>query len=466
MAKALRILLIEDDPYFRADIARKLKAYGMVVQAGDLARGLAALKDAAFDVALIDLHLEGEEGGPQLIRAARAANVIPIVLTGNNDPHMVARAYELGCKHYFSKLDVQKDLDRQLGFYLRSLAHDEFEALLAREFVTKDPTLLRHLHQLRDQNLNRDQRILILGPTGAGKTKIAKLIHRMSEASMENFVHLNVAELPDNLVESILFGHKKGAFTGANEDREGYFAKAHGGTLFLDEIGSVSLSLQKKLLKVLDEREFTPIGSTTPLKSDFRLVAATCEDMPKLIEAKRFRLDLYFRLRGIELNLPPLKERRADIAGLVALFSAQGARRISFSPEAMAALEAYDWHGNVRELEQTVKSFTAGSLGLVQFADLPRHVQKNTLPFSAETEEQKLYTRNMANFIQRHGLRKFMQNVEREAFAELYAKNGGNLSKTQTTLGISKSAAYRILESIELRNAPAYATEGDSGEIF
>jgi two-component system NtrC family response regulator len=413
-------------------------------------------------VALIDLNLQGENGGPELIRAARAAGVTPIVLTGNDDPLMVARAYELGCKHYFSKLDVQKDLDRQLGFYLRSLVQSEFETLLAKEFVTKDPNLLRHLAQLRHQNLNRDQRILILGPTGAGKTKIAKLIHRMSEASMDNFVHLNVAEMPDNLVESILFGHRKGAFTGANEDREGFLAKANGGTLFLDEIGSISLSLQKKLLKVLDEREFTPIGSTVSQKSDFRLVAATCEDMPKLIETKRFRLDLYFRLKGIELVIPPLKDRRADIAGLVAFFSAHGARRISFAPAAMALLESYDWPGNVRELEQLVKSFTASSLGLVTAADLPVHVQRNTPPFAGEESEQKLYTRGMAIFIQRHGLRRFVQNVEKEAFAEIYARTGGNLSRTQTTLGISKSAAYRILHSLERR--PRALNEEDAYE--
>ncbi|RYZ95576.1 MAG: sigma-54-dependent Fis family transcriptional regulator, partial [Proteobacteria bacterium] len=318
MAKALRILLIEDDPYFRADIAAKLKGYGHVVQAGSLADGLSRLAGAPFDIALIDLNLQGEDGGPALIRAALKARVVPIVLTGNNDPQMVARAYELGCKHYFSKLDVQKDLDRQLGFYLRSLAQNEFEAILAEEFVTEDPTLLGHLNQLRHQNLNRDQRVLILGPTGTGKTKIAKLIHRIAEGSMEKFVHLNVAEMPDTLVESILFGHRKGAFTGAHEDREGFFAKANGGTLFLDEIGSISLSLQKKLLKVLDEREFTPIGSTVLQKSDFRLVAATCEDMPKLIATKRFRLDLYFRLKGLEFNLPPLRDRKADIPGLVA----------------------------------------------------------------------------------------------------------------------------------------------------
>jgi len=448
VSRPLKILLLEDDPYFRADIATKLSSYGMVRQAGNLEQAQALLEAETFDTALIDLNLQGKDGGLEVIRTCLQRGVAPIVLTGNNDPLMVAKAYELGCKHYFSKLDVQKDLDRQLGFYLRSLLQGEVDSLIASEFITSDPGLTRLLQQLRHQNLNRDQRILLLGPTGVGKTKIAKLIHQMSEGSMKGFVHLNAAEMPDNLAESILFGHKKGAFTGATEDREGFFAKADGGTLFLDEIGSISTSLQKKLLKVLEEKEFTPIGSTTPKKSDFRLIAATCEDIPRLIETKRFRLDLYFRLKGLELHIPALKDRRGDIPGLIDFFARQSARRFAFTPAAMAALSAYDWHGNVRELEQVVKSFANSSLGVVNLGDLPAHVQKNRHPYQAASDEQKVYTRTISSFIQKNGLRKFTQMVEREAFAEIYARTDQNLTKTQLALGISKSAAYRILESL------------------
>jgi DNA-binding NtrC family response regulator len=451
MQRPLKILILEDDPYFRADIAQKLARYGRVRQAGSLEQASALIAAEPFDAALIDLNLGSGGSGLEVIRECLSRNITPIVLTGNEDPQMIARAYELGGKHYFSKLDVQKDLDRELGFYLRSLAQGELDALISSEFVTKDATLIRMLDQLRHQNLNRDQRILLLGPTGVGKTKIAKLIHQMSEGSMENFVHLNAAEMPENLVESILFGHKKGAFTGATEDRSGFFAKADGGTLFLDEIGSISTGLQKKLLKVLEEKEFTPLGSTVSTKSDFRLIAATCEDIPRLIETKRFRLDLYFRLKGLELQIPALRERRGDIPGLVEHFARQGARRIGFSAAAIEALTAYDWHGNVRELEQMVKGFANSSLGLVNLGDLPAHVQKNRQPYQAVTaaDDQKLYTRNVSSFIQKNGLRKFIQTVEREAFSELYARTGKNLTKTQTALGISKSAAYRILDSLE-----------------
>lgn len=448
MAKQLRILIIEDDVYFRTDISKKLEKYGLVRMACSLEDGCAFLQGESFDVALIDLNLKGKDSGLDLVRLAVQKQVAPIVLTGNHDPQMIARAYEAGCKHYFSKLDVQADLDREIGFYLKQLGSRDIEEFIGREFITRDPELTAMVDRLRHQNLNRDQKILLLGPTGVGKTKIAKLIHRMSESSYDNFIHQNLAEIPDTLAESLLFGHKKGSFTGATEDRDGLFKKADGGTLFLDEVGSISLNLQKKLLKVLEEREFTPIGATTPLKTEFRLIAATCEDIVKLIETKKFRIDLYFRLKGIELTLPALKERRGDIPLLIEHFAAQSARKILFSKAAMTALQSYDWFGNVRELEQLVKSFTGGSIGMVGLENLPPYIQTNRNPYDFE-DEKKIYSRGISNFIQKHGLRRFIENVEREAFDEVYNKNAGNFTKTQKTLGISKSAAYRIYEELQ-----------------
>lgn len=459
MKKELRILLVEDDKFFRADIAAKLRPYGQVAVAGDFEHARDILASTSFQVALIDLNLPGTGSGLDVIQEAVKAGVVPIVLTGDTSPEKIARAYELGCKHYFSKLEVQADLDRQLGFYLKSLSQDDLTDLFAKEFVTEDPRLLLMLQQLRSRNLHRDQRILLLGPTGVGKTKIAKIIHRMCESNLDNLVHLNVAEIPENLLESILFGHKKGAFTGATEDKDGFLKKAHGGTLFLDEIGTLSLALQKKLLKVLEEKTFTPVGSTVTLHSDFRLIAATCEDLPKLIEAKKFRLDLYFRLKGLEITIPALKERRGDIPKLVNFFASQGARRIAFAEDAMLALSNYDWHGNVRELEQEVRTLASGQLGLVRLQDLPEHIRENRNPYPVE-EEQKIYTRNISQFVQKHGLRKFIQLVEREAFSEIYHRTAGNLTKTQLTLGISKSATYRILESVRGGGANVGANVG------
>ena len=448
MSDFLRILLVEDDDYFRADIAHKLAKYGEISAVRDAREAKHLLGTQSFEVAIIDLNLETEYAGLEVIRDAVARKITPIVLTGNDDPRIVARAYELGCQHYLGKLEVQADLDRQLGFYLRSVSSAEISARVEKEFITRDPHLVRILSQLLGQNLNRDQRYLILGPTGVGKTKLAKLIHQLSEPSLETFVHLNIAEVPDTLVESVLFGHRKGAFTGATEDRDGLFKKADGGTLFLDEIGSISVHLQKKLLKALEEKSWTPVGASTPVRSDFRLITATCEDLPKLIETRRFRLDLYFRLKGTELNLPPLRDRRIDIPELIQFFSRRCARRISFSESALDALRAYDWPGNVRELEQLVKSFASSSLGVVQYGDLPVYVQENRSPYRGDSEARP-YNRNISGYIQKHGLRKFIESIERDAFADLYRRNSGNLSRTQQALGISKSAAYRIFAAIQ-----------------
>jgi transcriptional regulator with PAS, ATPase and Fis domain len=369
------------------------------------------------------------------------------MLTGNSDPDIVARAYELGCKHYFSKQDFLLDVDRQVGYFLKSLASGNANEIFAKEFITQDERLLESFELLRGRNLNSEQKILLLGPTGVGKTKIAKIIHRLAGGSAGRFVHVNVAELPDGLAESLLFGHKRGAFTGATEDKVGLLKQADGGTLFLDEIGTISLALQKKLLKALEEKEFTPLGADAPSRSDFRLITATCEDLSDLIETKRFRVDFYFRIKGIELFIPPLSERRGDIPILINHFLSQSARRIGFSKEAMNAMIKYDWFGNVRELEHVLDALIGGPRGMIRVQDLPLHVQRNQNPEGGR-ESAKVYTRNIAQFVERHGLRKFIEVIESEAFSEIYLKNGGNLTRTQQSLKISKSATYRILHSI------------------
>ncbi len=458
MSSLIRILLIEDDVYFRADIASKLKKYGMVRGAGNFEDACDLLRAEKFDVAMIDLGLRGKNSGLELVALAAERGVTPIVLTGNVDPKMIARAYEVGCKHYFSKLDIQDQLDRELGFYLKQLGNRELDEFIAREFITQDPFLVGLIDQLRHQNLNRDQKVLLLGPTGVGKTKIAKLIHRLSEPNYDRFIHQNLAEVPDSLAESLLFGHKKGAFTGATEDRDGLFKKADGGTLFLDEVASISLNLQKKLLKVLEEREFVPLGGTTPIKTEFRLIAATCEDILKLIETKKFRLDLYFRLKGLELSIPSLKQRKGDVPKLVEHFAAQSARKVSFSKSALDCLATYDWHGNVRELEQLVKSLSGGSRGLIKKEDLPVHIQNNENPYDLEAEsaaDKKIYSKSVSQYIQKHGLRKFIDCIEKEAFEEAFKRNAGNLTRTQRELRVSKSAVYRIFEDVQAQRKGA-----------
>lgn len=452
MPKLLQILFVEDDRYVREDITKKLARYGEVRATGDSETALRLLRDSFFDVGFFDLNLGGTTSGLDILRAATKRGMATVVLTGNSDPLMVARAYELGCQHYFNKGEVQKNFDRQLGYFLRSLSSDSLKQIIATQFVSRDEKLLAILQQLCSQNLNSDQRILLLGPTGVGKTKLAKLIHQLSGGSEESFIHLNLSEVPENLIESTLFGHRRGAFTGASDDHEGFLKKADGGTLFLDEIGSIPLPLQRKLLKVLEEKTYNPLGSTQVLHSDFRLISATCEDMPKLISSNRFRLDLYFRLKGVEVWIPPLSERRNDILPLVEFFAQRSARRVSFSAPALAALQDYDWYGNVRELEQVVLALSNSALGVIKFTDLPLHIQKNENPFATESsEEPKLFSKSILNFIQRHGLRRFIQSVEREAFKEIFERNAGNLTKTQQILGISKSAAYRIYSESGVR---------------
>lgn len=451
--QTLKILVVEDETTLRIAIARKLEAYGSVRAVSSATAAKEALREQFFDVAFIDLNLNDGENGICVIEAAVSATTCPIVLTGYEDQDKIKAAYSAGCEHYFAKRDFLKDPNLVVGAYLRGLAGNKVVDFLRNEFLTNDQSLQRRLEWLGTQSYAMDQRILILGPTGVGKSKVAKLIHRLANLPDENFVHLNVGEFSENLLESTLFGHKKGAFTGATESSNGLLFQANNGTLFLDEIGAASLSFQRKLLKVLDDQKYTPVGASKPIQIEFRLITATCDDLTELAQRKLFRSDFYFRIRGMELNIPPLRDRRADIPLLMKHFFARSVRKIALSPEAEQTLRAYDWPGNVRELESVVNELSMTNKGLIDVHHLPVHIVQNRNPLQQnrtingieiDRSDEKLYTRTISRYIRKYGLRKFFAEVEKEAFAEILEQNSGNLTKTQKTLGVSKSALYRI----------------------
>ena len=440
-----KILIVEDDAFFRQSLSLELKKYGQVFQVDNLDDAKKALLMAKPNIALIDLNLTENKNqfeGLDVVSLCHEYGITPVVMTSHDSPEVIQSAFERGCAHYFAKSDVQDNLDLHLGRLLKSFDQDSFDSLLKEKFITTDRYLLSQLQQIKNLSLVDDTRLLITGATGVGKTLAAKIAHELWNPNAP-FVHLNLSELPENLIESELFGHKKGSFTGAIADKVGLMAKADGGTLFLDEIGTISLQLQKKLLRAIEDKTFTPVGATEPQKSNFRLISATCDDLAGQIERGEFRVDFYFRIKGIEVNLTSLKSRRQDILPLIDFFIQKSAKKIAFSSEAQDLLKQYDWPGNVREIEGFIKEVLAGANGLIQAKDLPRRVLGNNAP-TQNPIDSGLVTQKMRSFIKEHGLPSLIKAIEDEAFAEAWDQAAGKVNEITRELQLSKSMYYRI----------------------
>lgn len=448
---AVNILIVEDDRYFRLNLANQMRKFGKLVQASNVQTGIEAIEQNQIDLAFIDLNLENEKvlTGLNVLKAALAKNITTVILTGHNSKEVIHEAYEAGCHHYYTKSDFLDRLDEYVSPLIESLAGKKHEAFFNETFITRDELLKSKIKFLTTQARNIDQKILITGPTGVGKTKLAEYLHSFSN-TQGPFVAVNLSEMPENLIESMLFGHKKGAFTGAVADKVGILSQVNGGTLFLDEIGATPIHLQAKLLKVIEEKVFTPVGSNEKIHTNFRLICATCENLIEKIHNKEMRLDFYFRIKGIEIDIPGLKQRRSDIEPLLDFFASQGPRKIAFSKGARRLLENYDWHGNIRELRDLVAEMRATTKGMITEELLPVHVRQNTNLFKInENEDKGFLTQKMRDAIKTFGLPFVIQEIEKEALLEARHEHGQHLNEIARRLQISKSVYYRIQDAIE-----------------
>jgi two-component system, NtrC family, response regulator AtoC len=336
---------------------------------------------ASPDLAVMDIRMPGKDGLDVLrtLRASRNDELPIIVMTAFGTASIAIEAMKLGAFDYIAKpfeleevtLAVERFLER------RDLS-DRVVRLMAEtnrdEILIGDSPVMQDIYKVVGRVSRSDATVLISGETGTGKELVATVLHRNSTYSAGPLIKVNCAALPETLLESELFGHEKGAFTGAVAQRKGRFELAHKGTIFLDEVGEMTLATQKKLLRVLQEREFERVGGTTTVKVDTRVVAATNKDLPREIELGNFREDLYYRLNVIALELPPLRERLSDIPLLVEHFLnkhrySRGSGPARISQEAMARLMGHDWPGNVRELENTIERAVIMARGGIIAAD-------------------------------------------------------------------------------------------------
>ena len=370
-AAMAQVLIIDDDEM----MCRLLS--GLVLNRGHEATCAFTLEDGLehaarrnFDVVFLDVRLP-DGNGLEAIPTLRALRDTPeiIIITGSGSPDGAELAINQGAWDYIEKTSsisqMALPLTRALQYRQEKQAHVRPVALKLEGIVGTSPPLRDCLDQLA-QAAAGDINVLISGATGTGKELFARAIHLNSSRAAKNFVVVDCAALPENLVESALFGYEKGAFTGADKAASGLIAQAHGGTLFLDEVGELPESMQKAFLRVLQERSFRPIGGKREIESDFRLVAATNRDLDEIVRQRRFRQDLFFRLRSLVINLPSLEKRNGDLFDLAWHHTARLCKRYGlapkgYSPEFLQYLSAYDWPGNVRELVNVLETALAAA---------------------------------------------------------------------------------------------------------
>ncbi len=451
-----KILLVEDEPAQRRLLAEFLHSLGyQVVEAGSAAEALNGLGSSYVDLILLDVRLPDQSGLDLLGVLRRQGVQTPVVImTAYADLRQAVSAVKQGATDYLAK---PLDLDELALVIADALADrlpagdwgdaagptgqsastakatiDRLKSLLPG-LVCESPAMRRVLQTVAVVAPS-DVPVLISGPTGSGKEMIAQLIHRASPRSAGPMVAANCAGLPETLLESELFGHTKGAFTGADQARVGLFRAASGGVLFLDEIGELPLHLQPKLLRALETRQITPVGSDRPVEVDIRLIAATNRNLVEQIQAGRFREDLYYRLNVIELSLPPLVDRPEDILPLARQFAQEFAgATVRFSPQAAECLLAYCWPGNVRQLRNAVHRACLLCRGDVI---LPEHLPPQVAAL-AETGQQPPASPGR------------LGQLERAAILAALQECGGNRTQAAKKLGISRRALIYKLRALQ-----------------
>jgi DNA-binding NtrC family response regulator len=457
------LLLVEDEAALRQVVAEQLTDRGYLVEQCDSGEAaMARLADFAFDIIVTDLRLPGIDG-TALVQAAvgRYPDVVAIVVTGYGTTKDAVGAIKSGAFDFVSKPfqidELLHVLDSALeqrrlkseNAYLRAQLEERyrFEGIIGKSRA------MQKLFQLLETVAATNSTILVTGETGTGKEVIAKAIHHNSPRRLHRFVAINCSAIPETLLEAELFGHVRGAFTGAVGNRQGRLEQAHKGTLFLDEVGTMSTALQTKLLRVLQEREFERVGDSNSMKVDVRVLAATNSDLRQMVANGGFREDLYYRLNVIPVHVPPLRDRKEDIPLLVQHFLDKLAKQgpgpaknaksgLTVSQEAMRHLMAYHWPGNVRQLENAVEravAFTGGH-GQIDVEDLSADIQQAHEPAPAATAPLPDEGIDLDAYI---------AGIERDLIHRSLERTNGNKGAAARLLNLKRTTLVEKLKRLE-----------------
>ena len=444
----LAILVVDDEKGVQTSLQGILRDEGFdthAVSSGEECLSLLTRRD--FSVVLLDIWLPGMDGLQVLEQIRKTSPLTSVIMiSGHGSIESAVRATKLGAFDFVEKpLSLEKTLlvvknalhQRQLQEENRLLR----EQIYRKYVMIGDSVPMQALRQQIEFAAPTNGRVLIYGENGTGKELVAHLLHIRSGRREKPFVEMNCAAIPEELIESELFGHVKGSFTGATEDKEGKFLQSDGGTLFLDEVGDMSLKTQAKVLRVTEEQRFTPVGGNTPVKVDVRLIASTNKNLEKEIELGNFREDLYYRLNVIPFQVPPLRERKEDIPVLTQYFLAEFARKYGrktpvVTRKAQDVLEVYTWPGNVRELRNVMERLIIMlPRNRVDVFDLPESVLRRTVLSTSEPGGTP-------------SLREARERFEREFILQKLAEHKGSVSRAAHALKIERSNLYRKMRQL------------------
>ena len=442
--KKISILVVDDELSIRESLSGWLQQDGYEVEsAADGPAALAKAQETHYDIMLLDVKMPRMDG-ITVLKTLRESNTdtAVVVMTAHGAIQDAVEAMKLGAHDYLLKpfdleemsLIIEKLVQVQT-LAMENLILKDRVATISRfeNLVGQSPPMLQLFETIVDV-AQSDATVLLTGETGTGKELVARSIHSQSPRCYGPFIAINCGAFTEHLLESELFGHEKGAFTDASYTKKGRLEMAHGGTLFLDEVGDISIKMQIDLLRVLETREFTRVGGTVPLHSDFRVIAATHQDLQESISKKTFRQDLYYRLNVIHLQVPPLRERPEDIPLLAQYFLRRYATETnkkmdSILPEAMEAMRRYSWPGNVRELENALERAVVVGKG--------RQLKPTDLPFAVGAEEEVAA-----------GLS--LEDVERRYIAQVLASAKGHISNAAKVLRINRTTLYHKIKKYGL----------------
>jgi len=455
-----RILVVDDEKGVRSSLLGILQDEGLEVQgvaSGEECLGLLGKRD--FAVVLLDVWLPGADGLAVLEQIRRLHPLTSVIMiSGHGSIETAVRATKLGAFDFVEKpLSLEKTLlvvknalhQQRLEEENRQLREQIYE----RYVMIGDSVPMQALRQQIEFAAPTNGRVLIYGENGTGKELVAHLLHMQSSRRDKQFIEMNCAAIPEELIESELFGHVKGSFTGASEDKEGKFAQADRGTLFLDEVGDMSMKTQAKVLRVLEDQRITPVGGNASTKSDVRVIASTNKNLEREIELGNFREDLYYRLNVIPFQVPPLRERREDIAALTRYFLEDFAKKNGRKPPALArrtqeALERYPWPGNVRELRNTMERLIIMTpRSRIDVFDLPQSILNRTVLSTSEQEQTA-------------SLQAARDRFERDFILQRLVEHRGNVTRTAAALNIERSNLYRKMRQLDI----AYSGKEYEGE--
>lgn len=445
-SRPVDLLVVDDDDEYRATVVRRFARRGYRIQeAADGESALQWTKRRQFDVALIDMMMPGMTGIDLIERLkAEAAECETVLLTGQGTIEAAVRAMKLGAFDFLTKpcplAELEIVIEKAVEHHRLVKENSQLKQVLERSQTAPEmigqSAAIHEVYRLIDRAGPTDKAILIQGESGTGKELVARALHRRSARSDKPLVVINCAALAETLLESELFGHEKGAFTGAVMTKPGLFEAADGGTLFIDEIGEMPGSLQAKMLRVLEDGSMRRIGSVKERRVDVRILAATNRNMAAEVKAGRFREDLYYRINVMSLLLPPLRERAGDVPQLVRKFLGPDWQ---IEPAAMNAVERYCWPGNVRQLINAVdRAKILGDDHLIRLSDLPHEV----IEFRSDSAIRAT-TEAPAESVS-------LASLERAHILEILQRERGNKARTAKALGVNRRSLYRLLEKYGL----------------